>query len=340
MPETPKAGTQTLDRLALALTGGSALTNLAGASAAAHLQSGGTNHLASSKTISVTNASPVRPILDDLEGEESYWEARQTGTKAGELAFAIRLSEARTALWRNLTAALGASTAAATTGGFAGQWQFTTSPGRMADGSLAPRTLELSRAGDWTVLGLAAQSNGLVREFEEHIQRDHTPFAASITNFWLTAEINVPAFSRCASPWASVHTGRSARDFSGARWRRRGHAHSRPVGFSKPLPATTGEPWNIPTNLIHEPLLSFTAIRGIGPWLSSQPVWTNLAVGPAPNQLYFWAQGGLPFISYCAAPFPNATNVLEGLSADLLKANPWIATNGLGTFERSTNFYG
>ena len=38
------------------------------------------------------------------------------------------------------------------------------------------------------------------------------------------------------------------------------------LDFAEPLPLEL-EAWNIPTNLIHDPLIGFTAVRGIRPWL-------------------------------------------------------------------------
>jgi hypothetical protein len=109
------------------------------------------------------------------------------------------------------------------------------------------------------------------------------------------------------------------------------------LNFANPLPFEL-EPWNIPTNLIHEPLVSFTAIQGLRPWLSSSKFWPGLSLGPPPNQLYFWAQNGPEFLSYFAAPMANASNWVERATDRLLQEpNAYLAAEGMGRFERSTN---
>ena len=110
--------------------------------------------------------------------------------------------------------------------------------------------------------------------------------------------------------------------------------------FSQPL-ALDLKPWNIPTNLIDEHLSSFTAIRGLQPWLASSPFWTNLQIGPPPDQICFWAMPGLNMLSYFAAPLPEASNKVYRLT-DLVLRNQyrWFPTNGLSKFERSAAFNG
>src|SRR6185369_2267235 len=97
------------------------------------------------------------------------------------------------------------------------------------------------------------------------------------------------------------------------------------TSLDAPLP-----PWDIPTNFIHSPLTSFTAVRGIGPWLATCPAWQKLQLTPPPDQAYFWSQvqSGGPFVTYFAAPLPAASNQLWQLSGRLVQhANPWLATN-------------
>lgn len=321
LPETGQVQTQTLDRLALFLTGATDFTNVAGA-------------------VTATNISPWRPILDDLMSEESYWEIQQVRGKPGNLALAIRLSDERAKVWQaSLTKLLGAMAPAASSGDTnAGQWQLTNWPGGLANGMAAPRTLELSRAGAWTVVGLAAGSNTLTRQFAGRVEAQTLPAYLGGTNFWIKADLNATRIDEAmALGWKlPADLPAASLDVIGDGDGVRSHAQ---LDFPKSLPDKL-EPWNIPTNIVHDPLNSFTAMRGVGSWLSSLELWKSLGVGPAPDQLYFWSQSGLPFIGYCAAPFPNASNALEGLTIDLLKANPWIDTNGLGRFEQTTNCCG
>ena len=109
------------------------------------------------------------------------------------------------------------------------------------------------------------------------------------------------------------------------------------LNFSRPLESPL-PPWQIPTNLIHQPLASFVAVRGLAPWLAALPAWQQLELTPPPDQAYFWALTGAPFNVYFAAPLPAASNQLSHLAARLVQnANPWLATNSEGNFQWQTN---
>jgi hypothetical protein len=107
--------------------------------------------------------------------------------------------------------------------------------------------------------------------------------------------------------------------------------------FAKPLPFTL-EPWNVPTNLIHEPLHSFTAVQGLRPWLSEWSTWRDLKAGAPPNQLFLWGQGGTPFLDYAAAPLSDAAAAMKKLGPWIMDTlNPLLATNRMGEWNRATN---
>jgi hypothetical protein len=68
------------------------------------------------------------------------------------------------------------------------------------------------------------------------------------------------------------------------------------------------------------------------------PTWQKLRLMPPPDQLYCWAEDGIPFQTYFAAPLPAASNQVWQLAGRLVKnANPWLATNAEGNFQWSTN---
>ena len=114
------------------------------------------------------------------------------------------------------------------------------------------------------------------------------------------------------------------------------------LDFPGPVPLEM-EAWNIPTNLIHDPLIGFAAVRGIRPWLKPFKPWQDLQLGTPPNQAYFWAQYGMPNKHFMAAPSAETSNQLNKLSEFVLRElNPILATNAIrmGTFVRPTNSLG
>lgn len=77
------------------------------------------------------------------------------------------------------------------------------------------------------------------------------------------------------------------------------------------------EPWKIPTNTIHGPFNSFTAIRGFGSWFQSQPWARSYQLSPALNQLSIWSEPAMAFQTFAAAPVPNAEKAVSQLYSRL-----------------------
>jgi hypothetical protein len=74
------------------------------------------------------------------------------------------------------------------------------------------------------------------------------------------------------------------------------------------------EPWHIPTNTIREPLVSFTGLKGVSSWLSRQKWYADLGLGPAPDQVFGWAQSQVPFETYVAWRAPNNAASLQQMT--------------------------
>jgi len=85
------------------------------------------------------------------------------------------------------------------------------------------------------------------------------------------------------------------------------------IRFPKPVPWTSPA-WNVPTNLIREPLVSFTALRGMQDFLRSGGFLSQTPFHTPPNHFYAWSVGNLPFGSYCAFDAPWSTNQLASLA--------------------------
>ena len=282
---------------------------------------------------SAANASValLRALLDDLVQEECYVEIGAAATnQPGQLAFAIRLSEERSGVWeKNLAAVLESLTGirpATASGGRVG-WSL-----KKHD---APNLIELTRAGEWTLVGLAQEHNTLLTNLLALIQRDSgVPFAVRATNTWLEADLDLQRVSQMFALGWSLPEDWPRISFT-ATFEGNDVRTSGELNFRKPLPLDL-EKWNIPTNLIHEPLASFTAVQGIKPWLTSLRIWNDLQLAETPNQFYAWALQGVPAQTYFATPLRDASNQVNTLAEQLLrKGNPWFATNGIGHFERS-----
>jgi hypothetical protein len=202
-----------------------------------------------------------------------------------------------------------------------------------------PNCIELTRVGEWTIVGAAQDRNDLVAELKSGIQHGQTPFMAGDTNGWFAADIDLRQVgSALALGWnLPSDLPRIALSMTGDGTNVLEHGTA---DFSAPL-ALDLQPWNIPTNLIDEQLSSFTLLRGSRPWLASAKAWTNLPIGPAPEQACFWALQGIPIQSYFTAPLPDASNEMVRLTDWVLQNQfHWFPANGPAEFERSKTFNG
>ncbi len=75
--------------------------------------------------------------------------------------------------------------------------------------------------------------------------------------------------------------------------------------------------WKMPTNTVHQPFVSFTAVRGMAGWLKSQSWAQPYLLAPVQNQAFIWAMGGAPFQAFYAVPVADANAALAHLDATL-----------------------
>ncbi len=302
MPESAALENQTLNKLALApwrLTKGDAATNGA-------------------------PTAQMRGLLDDLVQAEWYIEVvRDVANQPAQVALAVRMDSERAALWKTNLASVVESLCenkiSAETDGWSLHYKTPDPRPQTPDSGL----LQFVRAGDWTLVGLAHGKNALLGEFKTHIGRDHAPYAARTTNFWFDANVDLVQLNDALGlGWklpADLPRIKLTGIGDGENVRTRGE-----LMFPKPLDLKI-EPWNIPTNLIHDPLVGFSAVRALSPMLKSFGMWNESKLGPMPGQAYFWAQDGLPPLHFAAAPALQASNQFHLLSALLLQTvNPRI----------------
>lgn len=77
------------------------------------------------------------------------------------------------------------------------------------------------------------------------------------------------------------------------------------------------EPWRVPTNTLHQPFVSFTAIRGFGSWFQSQNWAQRYQIAPVPNQVFFWGLQSMAFQTFAAMPVSDPTRALSQIYARL-----------------------
>jgi len=370
MPEAARLEAQTLDKLALAIVGDQAAeARLSGTShpAPTTAKQKTTNLLQKAANTNraeelVNRKSPIvnpqalllRPLLDDLVREESYLEVQQQADQPAEAVLAVRLDTPRADLWAsNLTALLGSVVGAHSlptpTSRLA--WRVPLAVGPSTINS-QPSTIEMARVGEWTLLTVAHETNELLAELSHRILLDHTPVAAAgtgssfqmdpvtrkvgpapvtpaATNHWLEADVDL---RRLSSAFSLGWHLRDAWSRITATWTGNGDLVRTTGELTFPTPLNLQlDPWNIPTNFIHQPLVSFTALRGLRPWLTRQKWLQELQIEPVPDQFCAWASGPTPLLTFAAVPMTDAASLVQKVCLRVeAELNPWIRSNAMG----------
>lgn len=233
------------------------------------------------------NAALLRPLLDDLLRSESVFEMVQRGDRPPVWTLALRLDEARKDLWRENTAKL-------LQGG--GAFLFS---GKLTNGWIA-------LARDSTTVDSTLPTNTpLWREVGS------LPATVPESPHWLRADADWPRLTNAipACSWLALPKFDLTVQGKDDGLRTEVHLH-----FAKPLNWPI-EPWQLPTNTIRDPLISFTALRGFGPWVKTRDWFQKLGLASLPNQLVAWGQSDTPFQIQLAAPVGDATNELKRIAA-------------------------
>jgi hypothetical protein len=267
-------------------------------------------------------AALIRPLLDDLVHEESYVELRTPTNPLPETILAIHLNKDRAALWRSnlstiLTTWTGLPVSEIQAEGYSG-WELKKHH--------PPNVARFIQAGDWVVFGIGQDLIAGIPALLGKIKGTGRP-AAALSDHWLEAWANCPrllANKPGLSP-EKLPTLQLALGLKDDNVRTRIVLH-----FPDPLDLTLPE-WTMPTNLVHNPIVNFTAVRGIAPWLGQIQFFKDLQSDPLPNQFCSWAMYGAPFETYLAIPVAHATNFVGRVGARLIEVdNPKLIDRGMG----------
>jgi len=245
-------------------------------------------------------ADQLRPLLDDLLKSEWFLEIRARTNGVPETALAIRLNTARAELWsKNLAAVLQNWTGLRISQDRPGVWWLKKHE--------APNLFQFNRSDDWVVIDCGQDNLSLGSGILAMAAKPAIPE----TN-WLTADLDWPRLAQWFVPLKNfdfpvIEMQVNGRD--GNLW------VDGKLTLAQPLPPL--EKWRMPTNLIHQPLASFTAVRGIGPWLARQNWARRYEIQPPPDQFFIWALSQMPFQTFAATPVSDAATAIVQLDTKL-----------------------
>lgn len=276
----------------------------------------------------VTDQSPLlKPLVEDLLAAEAFVEVQGTPGKA-DLVVAVSLAEDRAQLWdRNLrqlaTAWRMGTQKDLTAEGFKG-WEVRKSP--------APDVLQVYRAGRWTLVGLGHGTLAQLPALLAEAKKSGRPVPV-LSNQIYDVAADLPAMRAWFPILSQWPLPPVLANVSG-----RGDGLRTEVRFqySGRIPWTF-EPWKIPTNIVSEPLTSFTVGQGLAPFLKQAKAFTELGLDGLPNQFTAWGLHNEQCRMHFAVPVPKATNAMQQLSLGVPRVMLSSFTNLQGKFLFGTN---
>jgi hypothetical protein len=271
-------------------------------------------------------ATLIRPLLDDALRHESWGALQSVADQVTELTLAARLDETASARWEKnwqaVVAALGAPKPVALRGKPGAGWE-----AHWSGGSTVSRFF---RDGNVSFISL-----GRTPLHTDAAVASRVRSGSRGGNDWLTVEADPAGLAHLLHVPATPDWPQVRLSVAGQGQYLRSQAR---LEFAAPLHLKL-DPWRVPTNTISDPIISFTAVRGLQDWLAARGEIRRLGV-PAPNQAFGWARAQIPFATFFAWPWPGASNQLPTLATHLpAVATNWFPHINVGQITYETNFH-
>jgi hypothetical protein len=267
-------------------------------------------HLFRNRISSTNDFAPLlKPLVEDAVRAGFFAEARGTNRNP-EIVFAIRLSPERAQLWNtNLAKIFQAWLGSGISQKESGKWE--------VKNNQSQELFRLTRAKDWLLVGLGSGELPFHKESVSNIEKNGRP---GLSNSSACLEL-VADFARVKShfkvPEAIADSQlQLAVTGNGTDLKTRGTIRNS-KDFELKL-----DSWRIPTNSILEPLVSFTALRGISPYVARSRA--GRAYDSALNQIYLWALEPFPFQTFALMSCNDSTNTFKRMAPKLMSS---LSTN-------------
>jgi hypothetical protein len=291
-----------------------------------------------------TNAAVLlRPLLEDLLqlGGRVEWAGRSN--QAPAWAVGVQLNTERAQLWETnlfqVAEALTGQRPLLLTGKRSG-WK--AAAGSSKEQGVADLLAQTNASPAWPAfvgwvrrgVGVGGGAGPDQTTFELVAERLLAPETAAVSNQWLGAVLDLPKLQRYLS-WLSLvqDTLPVVQVTIGGE---NGKVRTEAVmDFPQALPLTSGE-WQVPTNLIDQPLAAFSAVRGLDGWLSNSPAWRKLDLGAAPDQMFVWGFQRQYMYSYFAAHHANPSNLVSRATDKIMPGGQeWLREDWTAGFKKS-----
>lgn len=261
-----------------------------------------------------TNASAaimrvIQPLLPDLWMNESSFLMTAQGPEDTDWFLALKLDAVRSGEWSKALSDLAKSAGMQSNAGN-NSWTAQKDNYRLA----------FSRARDWTVIegGHGGADAKMAREFRSDLGKRRAKQL-------LVADVNSPLLGKI---WNSERLAHAPKFTLLAEPKGDGIRSELTMDYPQDLGIKV-EKWNVPTGLINEPIVGFTAIQGVEKKLGI--MGKALGAQQTPNQLYIWSLAHNPFMIYLAADVKNSAEVVTNAARALKDTKLPTGSLGLST---------
>lgn len=289
-------------------------------------------------------ASTFQELIGDFVRAESFAEVTGDTNRIAEYELAVRLPADRAEFWRtNLLSILESWT---------GSRAETIPAGWQLKKHHDPKLLRLVRSGDWTLIGCGQDQLALQDEYLRRIKQSGSPALATTdplvgavrSRYWLEVFLDCPNLPLLTPPLLPSDRKRGALNLPAMDLYLTPHGSNLRINGNFAFRESftwEHEPWQIPTNLVRDPIISFTAAQGFAPMLKNHQEALGLRLDSVPNQFFMWAGALLPVQTLAAAPTKDAAGFLRDLVPQFIaRFDPELQANNTGSLVMATNLSG
>ncbi len=242
-----------------------------------------------------TNLQPelarvLQPLLPDVWQNETSFLMTGKGTNDVVWLLGLKVDSKRSEDWGHALSQLAAASG-----------MKVVMPGQNWTAQKDNYRLSFSRNKDWTIIegGFGAADEKIGKQFRSDLGKRRAKQV-------LSAEMNGPLLAKL---WHSEHLAHAPRMSLDVEPRGDGLRSELAMDYPQDLGIKV-EKWNVPANIITEPLIGFTAIQGVQRKLETNERIKALHPTRVPNQLFSWAQGNGFFSIFFAADVGNPAEVI------------------------------
>lgn len=277
------------------------------------------------------SATLLRPLIDELLKVESVAEVRSGSNGPGEVLIAVRISKDQLPRWNtNLQKIITGLTKTPAT---ETKWEKFT--GWEVKQKQSPNIIRSIWTGDWLVLGIGQDELPLQNNILRRLANGGTPVEWKGKTNWFEATIDLPRLQTWIPMTGfPLKPARAEIALSNKDDNMRTHIRATyPQALNwKP------QKWQIPTNIIRDPLVSFTASQNLSVLVKSPDILDQTGQNPLKSQSFVWSMGQLPFMTFGAVAVKDSDKTFKQLSGQLPKLfNPALEQAKAGKVMLSTN---